>query len=174
MTDMTKRRDDLAEEICINPEFNTEDLFISEVLEMNRIWGFKEGFDACYKEMQARHDSNAKSWEVAKEIEIGARFKGDYDKVCEERDSLKAQVERLANPDFENFLKEQLKTKDAVIDVAVRALGIVLFLKSKVHWVAPNNRDELRELLAQGEQALTQIKEVGSSSGTTKLGSVNE
>ena len=52
--DMTKRRDDLAEEICISPEFNTEDLFISEVLEMNRIWGFKEGFDAGVAEMQAQ------------------------------------------------------------------------------------------------------------------------
>ena len=143
--EMKKLRDELAKSRAVQVEIKQRQNPTLSVFE-NGNRSFIKGFDACYKEMQARHDSNAKSWEVAKEIEIGARFKGDYDKVCEERDTLKQQLE-----------------------IAMKALSIVTFLKSKVHWVAPNNRDELRTLLSKGEQALTQIKALQRSrNGSTK------
>ena len=104
--DMTKRRDELADKRS-KRQCTTGNPDLDKAIAWYLKIGFEDGFDAGVAEMQARNDSNAKSWEVAKEIEIGARFKGDYDKVCKERDSLKAQ----------------LKSKDAVIDVALKALS---------------------------------------------------
>lgn len=51
------KRDALANEICINPEFDTEDKLMSDVLQANRIWGFEQGYnfrDAEVAELRAQ------------------------------------------------------------------------------------------------------------------------
>lgn len=166
MTDMTKRRDQIAKIYKINCddtmslEDHCEDAVkkgwdardaianeqlaeLKEDIRLDRVKpdDYMELIEQN-KALKAQLDSNAKSWEVAKEIEIGARFKGDYDKVCDERDSLKAQVNELkklvnaaeikgytarevehrTDRNLCNMLSEQLKAKDAQLEIALNAL----------------------------------------------------
>lgn len=84
------KRDAAAKTICINPEFDTEDQLMSDVLQENRIWGFTSGYDFRDAEVAELMEQLAyyKNGTQIKEVH--------YDEMyAVENAALKQQVEQL-------------------------------------------------------------------------------